>query len=390
MPWGKLGIEEGSDKQTIKRAYARLLKLNKPDENPDGFQDLHNAYQTALFLTEKSGERRNVTTTGPETFNETSYVYPEIASEEGIQKVARFETLENEVLKLMNEEYYAVDKWAFIENEECLSDIGFFRAFSDFLLETIFENEINITTAPDLINYLNSIFMWSSNIEELEEQYSIYEIIGMFGTDFYSDGFSASKEKTPLFTWLSDAFSAFGQRLRLEKSAEMDVANLFVRVASFAIGIFVLITSTFCFFIISKAIDQKLLEFFSLDPRPHYIIDRYKVFTPINNEIYFQINAHYFVIGAILTIWLQLVKVSNTNRSSSQETMEIIVVTNDMETPDFLVLLIRYILVGVSILLFPIILPINIFLYWKFNRFLHDILTDTKVVRKAKEDFLKY
>ena len=48
--WIILDIEEYSDKKTIKVAYAKLLKVTKPDEDPEGFKELHMAYKEALAL----------------------------------------------------------------------------------------------------------------------------------------------------------------------------------------------------------------------------------------------------------------------------------------------------------------------------------------------------
>ncbi len=48
--WIILGIEEYSDKKTIKMAYAKLLKVTKPDDDPQGFKELHEAYKEALEL----------------------------------------------------------------------------------------------------------------------------------------------------------------------------------------------------------------------------------------------------------------------------------------------------------------------------------------------------
>lgn len=47
-PYSELGIEPTADERAIKRAYAVRLKQNRPDENPEGFQRLHEAYQAAL------------------------------------------------------------------------------------------------------------------------------------------------------------------------------------------------------------------------------------------------------------------------------------------------------------------------------------------------------
>ncbi|MCF6189780.1 MAG: RDD family protein [Cocleimonas sp.] len=48
--WITLGIEEYSDKKAIKMAYAKLLKITKPDDDPQGFKELHAAYKEALEL----------------------------------------------------------------------------------------------------------------------------------------------------------------------------------------------------------------------------------------------------------------------------------------------------------------------------------------------------
>ncbi len=50
MSWGLewLGLDAGADERAIKRAYAQRLRSTRPDEDPVGFQRLHDAYQDAL------------------------------------------------------------------------------------------------------------------------------------------------------------------------------------------------------------------------------------------------------------------------------------------------------------------------------------------------------
>jgi len=43
-----LGLTDDADEREIKRAYARQLKRTRPDEDPEGFQRLHDAYRAAL------------------------------------------------------------------------------------------------------------------------------------------------------------------------------------------------------------------------------------------------------------------------------------------------------------------------------------------------------
>ena len=46
--WEILGFEPTSDKKTIKRAYAKLLKQYHPEENPEKFKKIQAAYQQCL------------------------------------------------------------------------------------------------------------------------------------------------------------------------------------------------------------------------------------------------------------------------------------------------------------------------------------------------------
>ena len=43
-----LGLSPGADEGSVKRAYAKLLRTTRPDEDPTAFQRLHNAYKLVL------------------------------------------------------------------------------------------------------------------------------------------------------------------------------------------------------------------------------------------------------------------------------------------------------------------------------------------------------
>ncbi|UCJ17160.1 J domain-containing protein [Pseudomonas sp. MM211] len=47
-PWELLGLDAEADTRTIKRRYAQLLKQTRPDEDPEAFQRLREAYEWAL------------------------------------------------------------------------------------------------------------------------------------------------------------------------------------------------------------------------------------------------------------------------------------------------------------------------------------------------------
>lgn len=56
--WEILGLEADADLRSIKRRYAQLLKIHRPDEDPQGFQRLREAYEHALQVCEEEGEGR--------------------------------------------------------------------------------------------------------------------------------------------------------------------------------------------------------------------------------------------------------------------------------------------------------------------------------------------
>ncbi|MHC8392010.1 J domain-containing protein [Pseudomonas sp. MDT2-39-1] len=46
--WDVLGLEPDADLRSVKRRYAQLLKQNRPDDDPDAFQRLREAYEQAI------------------------------------------------------------------------------------------------------------------------------------------------------------------------------------------------------------------------------------------------------------------------------------------------------------------------------------------------------
>ncbi|CCJ81045.1 hypothetical protein BN134_1773 [Cronobacter dublinensis 1210] len=54
-----LGLEPGADERAVKRAYAKRLKTCRPDEDPQGFQTLRDAYEEALEYAARGGATTN-------------------------------------------------------------------------------------------------------------------------------------------------------------------------------------------------------------------------------------------------------------------------------------------------------------------------------------------
>lgn len=59
-----LGIEPTTEKKTIKRAYAAKSREFHPEEHPEEFQRIHDAYEEALAWAERNAGRGRATDAG--------------------------------------------------------------------------------------------------------------------------------------------------------------------------------------------------------------------------------------------------------------------------------------------------------------------------------------
>ncbi|MFM0305380.1 J domain-containing protein [Paraburkholderia sediminicola] len=66
-PWNVLGIAANADERSVRRAYARLLKQQRPDEDAEAFQRLRYAYESALQMASASTEAAVEPLPGAET-----------------------------------------------------------------------------------------------------------------------------------------------------------------------------------------------------------------------------------------------------------------------------------------------------------------------------------
>jgi len=199
--WDVLGISETSDIKTIKRAYAVMLKNVKPDDDPKGFQQLHEAYKSAQKIAKYSNSSNqinddylpdqsiknevnvvNTDTTSYDnsdnnvtTTNQINFTYNEEIPDTPYTPQVSDEQLElDRVLSL-------VDKLLL---DECKRNVikswGFISA-STFILDSDFNWQLGLSILKRLLaiddiktstlNYLNSLFNWKD-----EEEY-ICEVI---------------------------------------------------------------------------------------------------------------------------------------------------------------------------------------------------------------------
>lgn len=100
--WDILQIDEGADKREIKRAYARLSREIHPEERPEEFQRLYEAYQKALRYA-SCGERSEADLKtdnnmgkeeAPEKRKESRYKELGLDSEEALEHQGRYDKME--------------------------------------------------------------------------------------------------------------------------------------------------------------------------------------------------------------------------------------------------------------------------------------------------------
>ena len=64
--WNELEIEPTNDRRAIKRAYAKKSRLCHPEEKPEEFRRLHEAYRLAMELAEREARRERAAGGGRE------------------------------------------------------------------------------------------------------------------------------------------------------------------------------------------------------------------------------------------------------------------------------------------------------------------------------------
>lgn len=192
--WQILQLTPTADIRAIKKAYAVLLKQNRPDENPAGFQQLHAAYQDALRWAEdyldaemaqpqavpaEGGDNASTDATlADETAADTDTGYgcgdpdcEHCAADAAWEKYLdeQWETLVQQVEDTLEDPQRRNDPaaWQFLVESEALLDIDFKSAFALRFLQRLLQmfsqqQESGETLLQaDTVTHLNQLFWWS-------------------------------------------------------------------------------------------------------------------------------------------------------------------------------------------------------------------------------------
>lgn len=222
-PWEHLGIAQAATDKDIKRAYAKKLKVTKPDEKPEEFQQLHKAYKMALAIAARqmgqsqqasvddiinsavdaaateSGSEDDIEETSPQLetvleenrLDDKDILKAEISENEKQQmqlKQQEFARLLREVDEMLQRRSSLSDpaNWKFLASSAYLMDEEFnwflgreiFKMFSIYTQKRVrrARGRYSRRELPaDLVQYCDGLFSWRNNA-----QYFLQE----FGQDF--------------------------------------------------------------------------------------------------------------------------------------------------------------------------------------------------------------
>lgn len=204
--WTLLGIERFSDKKIIKIAYAKKLKQTRPDEDPEGFQQLYCAYKTALnwvpevdhgtsswMLLEDEVDLGTIKEPSdhdlaqvvieslqrpiePKSVNKVDQqLLDEIHTQEKLlsEDWQDFYLKVGEIIK-SNNACNNLNEWNFLDTLNSMNDLEFRKAASDQVFEVVAEvNSVSLDNKylhikRPVLNYLNQQFFWDKKWQEYQ------------------------------------------------------------------------------------------------------------------------------------------------------------------------------------------------------------------------------
>ncbi|RJG18530.1 hypothetical protein D4A39_08675 [Alcanivorax profundi] len=184
--WGILELEPTSDARAIKRAYARQLKQTRPDEQPEAFQRLHEAYKQALAHAARQSSAQQPCAaplgeqnTTPETLaswtltlSDTTTTGSDTVQTETQQAEDILAPLLQRCEALMAEHHGARQPqyWNFLLQQPLFLDDDCHRRFARRLFDLIIAHEAAILggdtrrtpMSPAVLFSLDNLFFWSS------------------------------------------------------------------------------------------------------------------------------------------------------------------------------------------------------------------------------------
>jgi uncharacterized RDD family membrane protein YckC len=208
--WDILGISQTTDIRQIKKAYSKQLKHNKPDEKPESFQRLHQAYKAALhearwlaeqLTTESHGDLKDIIpqasdmavvnqnnkanieiqiqyTKLPESFeinySDSNYTYQQQTTiKENRKYQAEIDRILSDIETIIHKRIaYDANSWKFVLESQYILEQDFFDQLSLTILwriakyynEEEYKEQGDFRIDTEVLFYLNAIFRWDLHV----------------------------------------------------------------------------------------------------------------------------------------------------------------------------------------------------------------------------------
>jgi tetratricopeptide (TPR) repeat protein len=139
--WNVLGIDPTEDIRVIKKAYAKKLKIHHPEEDPEGYQSLREAYDRALEYAKQEKATTFKTSFENAADNPSVFGSDAVFSDESRNENSKMEVFISGLEQLYNDFPSRIDlkKWEIALNDDVVWNAGYqdiLRAkMMDFLME---------------------------------------------------------------------------------------------------------------------------------------------------------------------------------------------------------------------------------------------------------------
>ena len=192
--WEILELEPTDNEKSIKRAYHKLLRQYKPDEYPDEFKRLYQAYQEALEEKDYIGNEEidwdSNESISWDSIEEDEELWEENEASNELTSIeddyyehwSQFEKKVDELTYNNNypELFNQLDKWKFLEELDVVSDLEFHKEASRYLFNAVTEFDEKHKTMllnEELIRYFDSIFLWKKQWSEFDQESTVFEYL---------------------------------------------------------------------------------------------------------------------------------------------------------------------------------------------------------------------
>ena len=185
-PWDVLGLEPTENRKAIKKAYAKLLKKNRPQDDPAAFQELHQAYQVALSWsatpsTDSGFDDMRVVGTEPVLVEPPS----ELTEDHSESHQCIKQNLQEGIIELAQPSHQRQrlqpGSWTFLDQFHDIHDFASRDRVAHQLFELVakLNHQHMVQTGQWLFNgqvmfYLNEVFGWDRDWTVLEGKFPSY------------------------------------------------------------------------------------------------------------------------------------------------------------------------------------------------------------------------